>query len=66
MSEALTLFGEVVNADNFNGKGIIFFLNKTDLFADKLKTSALNAVFPNFKGWYLFMVVVLCCQANFL
>jgi len=49
MAEALMLFQEIVNSDNFRNRGIIFFLNKTDLFAEKLKNSPLNNIFPTFK-----------------
>jgi len=48
MAEALALFAEVVNSNNFKDKTIIFFLNKTDLFMQKLQVSPLSAIFPNF------------------
>jgi len=49
MAEALMLFQEIVNSDNFKNRGIIFFLNKTDLSTEKLKTSPLSNIFPTFK-----------------
>jgi len=49
LNEALTLFQEVCNQDIFQGKALIFFLNKTDLLREKLKYVPLEAFQPGYK-----------------
>lgn len=48
------LFQEIVNSENFKNRGIIFFLNKTDLFEQKIKVSPLSNIFPTYKGTKFF------------
>ena len=50
MQEALVLFDSVINGRFFKNKPIILFLNKMDLFKDKLAVSPLSEHFPDFKG----------------
>lgn len=50
MHESLKLFGEVVNSSHLANSGMILFLNKKDLFAEKIKQVDLLDVFPNYKG----------------
>lgn len=50
MHEAMTLFESVVNSRWFVQTSIILFLNKTDLFAQKLSTSPLRETFAEYTG----------------
>jgi len=54
MTEAIQLFKEVVNNKYFNDPRepttIIIFLNKNDLFEEKIKTEPLTTLFPDYKG----------------
>ena len=48
MEEALTLFDSICNSRWFENTSIILFLNKTDLFKEKLPKSHLSDYFPDF------------------
>lgn len=48
--EALNLFDEVCNSRWFKDTSIILFLNKRDLFAEKLEQVPLDLYFPAFRG----------------
>ncbi|KAI9469641.1 MAG: G protein alpha subunit [Benjaminiella poitrasii] len=50
MQEALTLFDSICNSRWFEKTSTILFLNKTDLFCDKLITSPLERYFPDYEG----------------
>ncbi|KAI7898060.1 G protein alpha subunit [Cokeromyces recurvatus] len=50
MQEALTLFDSICNSRWFERTSTILFLNKTDLFREKLPTSPLSIYFPDYKG----------------
>jgi len=54
MVEALNLFEEVSNSKFFNDPQkpthIVLFLNKSDLFREKIKRVPLTTLFPNYKG----------------
>ncbi|KAK0462408.1 heterotrimeric G-protein alpha subunit, GPA1-like protein [Desarmillaria tabescens] len=50
MQEALTLFDSICNSRWFVKTSIILFLNKIDLFADKLPRSPLSDYFPDYTG----------------
>jgi len=50
MSESLTLFDEILHSHWFKETPIILFLNKTDLFAEKIKTTDLSDIFHDYKG----------------
>ncbi|KAI6121804.1 G protein alpha-subunit [Pisolithus sp. B1] len=50
MQEALTLFDSICNSRWFVKTSIILFLNKIDLFAEKLPTSPLSDYFPDYTG----------------
>jgi guanine nucleotide-binding protein G(i) subunit alpha len=50
MQEALTLFDSICNSRWFVKTSIILFLNKIDLFADKLPRSPLGDYFPDYAG----------------
>ncbi|CCM03889.1 uncharacterized protein FIBRA_06040 [Fibroporia radiculosa] len=50
MQEALTLFDSICNSRWFVKTSIILFLNKIDLFAEKLPRSPLSEYFPDYNG----------------
>jgi len=50
MQEALTLFDSICNSRWFVKTSIILFLNKIDLFAEKLPHSPLEDYFPDYTG----------------
>jgi guanine nucleotide-binding protein subunit alpha len=52
MQEALTLFDSICNSRWFTNTNIILFLNKMDLFAEKLQKqmSPLETYFPEYNG----------------
>lgn len=50
MQEAIELFNSIVNSRWFVKTSIILFLNKEDLFRQKLKTSPLSDFFPDYAG----------------
>ncbi|KAJ3428658.1 guanine nucleotide-binding protein g(o) subunit alpha [Anaeramoeba flamelloides] len=50
MTESLNLFKDICNSPWFEQSSIILFLNKTDLFKEKIKTIGINVYFSDFKG----------------
>ncbi|CAI7613220.1 unnamed protein product [Penicillium pancosmium] len=50
MHEAMMLFESLVNGEWFKRKPIILFLNKMDLFKDKLAISSISKHFPDYTG----------------
>ncbi len=50
MHESMMLFESLVNGEWFKRKPIILFLNKIDLFRDKLAISPVSAHFPDYHG----------------
>src|SRR5690242_8523480 len=50
MMESLLLFDSVVNSRWFMRTSIILFLNKVDLFKEKLGRSPLGNYFPDYSG----------------
>ena len=50
MKESLTLFDDIVNSPWFKNTPIILFLNKSDLFKEKIKRVNLSTCFENYKG----------------
>jgi len=48
--EALNLFEEICNSRWFRETSIILFLNKRDLFAEKIKKVSLSVAFPDYQG----------------
>jgi len=48
--EALNLFEEICNSRWFNQSAMILFLNKRDLFEEKIKRVPLNVCFNDYKG----------------
>jgi guanine nucleotide-binding protein G(i) subunit alpha len=50
MSESMKLFDSICNNRWFIDTSIILFLNKKDLFAEKIRTSPLAICFPEYRG----------------
>jgi GTPase SAR1 family protein len=50
MSESLELFEDNVNNKFFHNRPVVLFLNKKDLFAEKIKKSDLSKTFPDYTG----------------
>lgn len=50
MQEALMLFDSICNSTWFVRTSMILFLNKMDIFKEKLLTSPVSAHFPDYKG----------------
>lgn len=56
IGESLTLFQSICDMEWFSKTSIILFMNKTDLFKKKLKTSPLKTYFPKYKGKPSFII----------
>ena len=50
MKESINLFGQMCDHPCFVETNMILFLNKKDLFAEKLKLRPLNFCFPEYTG----------------
>ncbi|KAF9916995.1 hypothetical protein FBU30_001042, partial [Linnemannia zychae] len=50
MQEAMMLFDQVCNSKWFTNTSIILFLNKTDIFQEKLHYSRVKDYFPDYEG----------------
>merc|ERR1712130_205106 len=46
--EALNLFQEIVGGQFFNGKSVLVFFNKYDLFKEKIQSKPITLAFPDF------------------
>ncbi len=57
MHESIMLFDEICNCQWFNDTAVILFLNKSDLFKDKIKTVDLSVCFPDYTGELFFFLV---------
>lgn len=56
MIESMKLFDSICNSKWFVETSIILFLNKKDLFEEKISKSPLTICFPEYTGKYLFML----------
>ncbi|KAI5966988.1 GPA2 [Candida pseudojiufengensis] len=50
LEESLALFDSVVNSRWFSRTSVVLFLNKIDIFAEKLQFSPLENYFPDYQG----------------
>jgi hypothetical protein len=50
MDESLKLFDEICNSKWFTDVAIILFLNKSDIFREKIKKIDLSVCFADYKG----------------
>lgn len=55
MQESLKLFDSICNNKWFTDTSIILFLNKKDLFEEKIKKSSLTICFPEYTGKFLLL-----------
>ena len=60
MHESLMLFDSICNNKFFIDTSIILFLNKKDLFAEKIKKSALSICFPEYTGEDTSLFILQC------
>lgn len=54
MIESMKLFDSICNSKWFVDTSIILFLNKKDLFEEKIRRSPLNSCFPEYTGNIIF------------
>jgi len=66
MMEALALFDEMCNSRWFREAAFILFLNKADLFRDKIQKVSLRVCFPEYKGVDLYDEGVAFIEKKFL
>lgn len=50
MHESLKLFDEICNSKWFSAVPIILFLNKSDIFEEKIKKTNITVAFPDYTG----------------
>jgi len=50
MHESLKLFDDIINSKWFSDTPVILFLNKSDLFKEKIKKYKISDYFPEYKG----------------
>nr|AGJ70282.1 G protein subunit alpha o [Terebratalia transversa] len=65
MQESLKLFDSICNNKWFTDTSIILFLNKKDLFENKIKKSALTVAFPEYTGKQSYEEAAAYIQAQF-
>jgi len=66
MHESLLLFDEICNSSWFQNTSIILFLNKEDLFREKITKVDLKICFPNYDGGFNFDAASKFIMARFL
>lgn len=54
MVESMKLFDSICNNKWFVETSIILFLNKKDLFEEKIRRSPLTICFPEYNGWLFY------------
>ncbi|XP_073706878.1 guanine nucleotide binding protein (G protein), alpha activating activity polypeptide O, a isoform X3 [Garra rufa] len=65
MHESLKLFDSICNNKWFTNTSIILFLNKKDIFEEKIKKSPLSICFPEYTGSDTFMEAVGYIQSQY-
>ncbi|XP_033626148.1 guanine nucleotide-binding protein G(o) subunit alpha-like [Asterias rubens] len=65
MHESLKLFDSICNNKWFTDTSIILFLNKKDLFEDKIEKSPLSICFPEYTGENEYLAAVMYIQSQF-
>ncbi|XP_010292845.1 PREDICTED: guanine nucleotide-binding protein G(o) subunit alpha-like [Phaethon lepturus] len=65
MHESLKLFDSICNNKWFTDTSIILFLNKKDIFEEKIKKSPLTICFPEYTGLNAFTEAVAYIQAQY-
>jgi hypothetical protein len=59
MLESLQIFKSICHHPDFRQATIILFLNKKDLFEEKLQFSSINVCFPDYKGLLIMLIMIL-------
>ncbi|KAK3548647.1 hypothetical protein QTP70_015929 [Hemibagrus guttatus] len=65
MHESLKLFDSICNNKWFTNTSIILFLNKKDIFEEKIKKSPLTICFPEYTGPNTFLEAVSYIQSQY-
>jgi hypothetical protein len=65
MIESLQLFKSICNNRFFRQAGMILFLNKKDLFAEKLRFSSIKTCFPEYTGSFKHIFSLICIDLLF-
>jgi guanine nucleotide-binding protein G(i) subunit alpha len=50
MHDSMQTFEEIVNNKWFKDKSIVLFLNKSDLFQEKIRQTPITVCFPEYQG----------------
>lgn len=66
MQESLKLFDSICNNKWFTDTSIILFLNKKDLFEEKIKKSPLTICFPEYAGMLNYILISIKLKTLFL
>jgi len=66
MEEALNLFESTCNSKFFKDTAIILFLNKSDLFQEKIKKVPLTVTFPDYTGENTYEAGIAFLEAEFV
>ncbi len=64
MNESLKLFDSICNNKWFTDTSIILFLNKKDIFEEKIKKSPLSICFPEYTGKLITLVLRNACKGR--
>jgi len=59
LDESVKLFDEICNSRWFSETSVILFLNKSDIFREKIKKRDLSVYFPEYKGLFVCLFVCL-------
>jgi hypothetical protein len=66
MHESLCLFRDLINGPWFATTAVILFLNKKDLFKEKIDEVDLTVCFPEYKGGHNYATAVKYIEKQFL
>lgn len=55
MKDAIDLFDQICNIEWFSNTAMILFLNKIDLFAEKIKLYNITIALKNYRGQFTYL-----------
>ena len=55
MKDAIDLFDQICNIEWFSNTAMILFLNKIDLFAEKIKLYNITTALKNYRGQFTYL-----------
>ncbi|VDK28238.1 unnamed protein product, partial [Gongylonema pulchrum] len=64
--ESMRLFESICNSRWFISTSIILFLNKKDLFAEKIKTKSIRTAFPQYNGSFFYAISTFSSEFSLL